>query len=223
MTEPVVRNIVLGKNSAVWRLLAADRRLAGRFIAIGHAELDNFSFSRGDRVWVLSYARDLSANRAMIDRLAQADDISVVYVSTATANVNRVTNCYQYPRIKRECEELSRIVLGARILTIGVVYRELDELAGGTTMATSVDEIAAFLANPEFSDRTDEPALLFSPISRPFSNSLERAIFAGYGKLQRMVGWPCLLRPIDVVLRAIGWRWYGYLYLSNRLWLTTTS
>ena len=222
MTEHIVRDIILGKNSAVWRLLASVPRL-GRFIAIGHAELDSFKFSPGDRVWVLSYTRDLSANRAMFERLAQSGDISVVYVSTATANVDRVTSCYQYPRIKRECEDLSRTMLAARILTIGVVYRNLDELAGGTTMATSVDEIAAFMADPKFPDAADAPVLLFSPIDRPFSNSLERAVFAGYGKLQRVIGWPCLLRPIDLGLRALGWRWYGYLYLSNRLWLTTTS
>lgn len=217
------RNIVLGKNSAVWRSLCTDPRLASGFVAIGHAELNSFAFTPGDRVWVLAYARDFEANRAMFDRLSAAAGITVVYVSTATANIDAVTNCYQYPRIKRQCEVLSRSMLNARIVTIGVVYGDKTELPGGTTIATSLGEIADFMVRPRFADDPDAATLLFSPINRPFSGPLERTAHASYGWLQRRVGWPCLLRPIDIVLRALGWRWYGYLYLSNRLWLTTTS
>ena len=97
----------------------------------------------------------------------------------------------------------------------------LCQLPAGTTMATSLDQIAAFMAQGG-RDATD--TLLFSAVERPFSGSLERAAFRAYGLAQRAAGtWPCLLRPVDIVLRALGWRWYGYLYLSNRLWLTTRS
>ncbi|WP_224703645.1 hypothetical protein [Devosia aquimaris] len=217
------RNIVLGKNSTVWQALCTDSRLASGFKAIGHSELDSFAFAPGDRVWVLSYARDLDANRAMFARLATETDIHVFYISTATANVDAVTDCYQYPRVKRACEQLSQSLLNAHIVTIGVVYRDPSELPGGTTMATSLDEIAAFMAAAVIAEESGGITLLFSAITRPFANALERSVHAGYGWLQARIGWPCLLRPVDIVLRALGWRWYGYLYLSNRLWLTTTS
>lgn len=218
------RDIVIGKNSTVWRALAqAEPLRLAQFVAIGHGELNTFAFRPDDRVWVLSYARDMDANKRMFEQLRQAGDVSVIYISTATANVDEVTRCYEYPRVKRECERLSRSMLNALILRIGVVYRSESELPGGPTMATRLSEIAAFMADAGVTRRTQEPVALFSAVTRPFSSALEHAAFGSYGILQRWAPWPCLLRPLDIVLRALGWRWYGYLYLSNRLWLTTIS
>jgi hypothetical protein len=60
---------------------------------------------------------------------------------------------------------------------------------------------------------------LFDIVSRAFSGTTEAAIHRAYGLLLRACGaWPCLLRPLDALLRALGIRWYGYVYLSNRLW-----
>lgn len=220
MTDPG-RTIVVGKNSRVWRSLSDDPRLTA-CIAIGHADVADFVFSETDQVWILSYSRDMTQNRALFAALAQAGAQRCVYVSTATANVDVVTQCYEYPRVKRACEQLSRSENGARIVSIGVVYQRPADLPAGTTMATSLDQLAEAIATPVGAD--DDQINLFEPITRPFGSDAEQLVYRFYGIVQKLAGgWPCLLRPFDFALRTVGWRWYGYLYLSNRLWLTTTS
>ncbi|MEQ9638096.1 MAG: hypothetical protein RLW68_18715 [Devosia marina] len=215
------RTIVVGKNSRVWRSLSHDPRLTA-CIAIGHADVADFGFSDTDQVWILSYSRDMTQNRALFAALARAGGRRCIYVSTATANVDVVTQCYEYPRIKRACEQMCRTENGACIVSIGVVYQSAADLPAGTTIATSLDQLAEAIATPVGAD--EDHINLFEPITRPFGSDTERVAFRLYGIVQKLAGgWPCLLRPLDLVLRTLGWRWYGYLYLSNRLWLTTTS
>lgn len=227
MSKPAqvpVRNIVIGRNSRLWRMMQTDLRVpAGPFFAIGHAEVEDFAFQPGDRLWILSYSRDMADNMVLFDALSKAADTDIVYISTATANIDALTTCYDYPRIKRECERLVRQKLAAHIVSIGVVHVQEVDLPGGTTIATSVTELIDFMLAPVF-PTTGELVRLFRVVDRPFSGFHEKAAFRIYGILQRASGsYPCLLRPLDLVLRALGWRWYGYVYLSNRLWLTTTS
>lgn len=220
MSTPA-RTVIIGRNSAVWRALSADPRLA-HCVAIGHAEVSGFTFAPTDRVWILSYSRQMSDNQMLFDTLRASAATDFVYVSTATANVGAKTDCYAYPRIKLACEKAAQRQLDARIVSIGVVYQTEDTLPGGVTMATSLHRLATEIAAPTLP--AGSPINLFAPVERPFSGTAEQVAFRVYGVLQRAASrWPCLLRPLDVVLRAIGWRWYGYLYLSNRLWLTTTS
>jgi hypothetical protein len=215
------RTIVVGKNSKVWQNLSDDPRLAG-CLAIGHAEVAGFAFHPSDRVWILSFSRDMDDNQRLFETLSAAGAKDCIYVSTATANVDAVTRCYEYPRVKRASEALSQSLLGARVVLIGVVYQDLADLPAGITMATNLDQLAEAIANLAWSGTGH--VNLFAPVQRPFTSGAERLAFVVYGIMQRLAAaWPCLLRPLDIILRALGWRWYGYLYLSNRLWLTTTS
>lgn len=215
------RTIIVGRNSKVWRDLSADPRLSG-CIAIGHADVSTFEFTAGDRVWILSYSRDMNDNIALFDLLAASQAKEFVYVSTATANVAALTQCFGYPRVKHACEKAAQAKLEAHVVAIGVVYDRAEALPGGTTMASSLDSIATAISAARCAPghRTN----LFEPVARPFKSPIEKIAYRTYGALQQAAWrWPCLLRPVDVILRALGWRWYGYLYLSNRLWLTTTS
>jgi hypothetical protein len=68
----------------------------------------------------------------------------------------------------------------------------------------------------------DREVHLFKMVSRDFGSGFERTLFLIYGHVQWLLRrFPCALRPVDLVLRALGYRWYGYLLLSNRLWATT--
>lgn len=215
------RTIIVGQNSRVWKALSDDPRLAA-CVAIGHADAADFAFDEADIVWILSYSRDMAQNEALFAALARAGAKRCIYASTATTNVDAATRCYEYPRVKRACERLSRSKLGSRTVSIGVVYRDAAELPAGTTMATSLDQLARAIAMPVGTEA--DHINLFEPVTRPFTSRAERLAFRLYGALQKLAGgWPCMLRPLDVVLRILGWRWYGYLYLSNRLWLTMTS
>ncbi|NUU03203.1 hypothetical protein [Herbaspirillum robiniae] len=213
------RLVILGRNSKVWMALKEFPTLAGiPVVAIGHAELKGFDFLPGDNVWVLSYSRSADENRALLEILALQPNINVIYVSSASTNVTTLTRCYNYPSVKQQAREDAVRLCAARVINIGWFYSDISELPAGRTAATSVGELAAaMLAEPAADDVN-----LFKMIDRPFSGAMEHALYRLYGALLGASGrFPCLLRPLDLVLRTVGLRWYGYLYLSNRLWSST--
>jgi hypothetical protein len=221
----ISREIVVGRNSSVWRAMATSAAVAERFrTTISHADLSQFDFDAADRVWVFSYSRRPEENSALLDRLSQADVSEVIYVSSASTIVTHQTNCYLYPRLKRAAEIEAQRLLGALVLTLGLVYARSEELPGGVNVATSHEQLEQFLLNPSWPDNGGTRKNLFRLIECPFPSSFERALYRTYGHLITLVSRrPCILRPLDAVLRAFGYRWYGYFYLSNRLWTTTIS
>jgi hypothetical protein len=216
------REIVVGRNSAVWTALAEDEGFSRRFHSLGHKDVADYSFRTDDRVWILSYSRNSRENQELLDLLRRSGVRNAIYVSTATTNVVARTQCYEYPSTKLEAERCARSLVGAKILTIGLVFKSEAELPAGIVMATHLESLRQFMRQPIF--EKDQTVRLFKPVQRPFSGTLERQVYGIYGLAIRICGrWPCLLRPVDLVLRALGWRWYGYLFLSNKLWSTTTS
>lgn len=221
----VRREVIVGKNSAIWRVLSKNPAIAAKFrVTLGHRDLAEARLTSGDRVWVLSYSRKSEENSALLAKLKDAGVRDVVYFSSATTNVVSITDCYNYPRIKLLAENQAREMLDARILTLGVLFEKSSDLPAGVTIATGFDQLAEFLLEPRWPAHREERTLLFRLEDRPFSGIFEQFAFKTYGSAMRICRrWPCALRPLDFVLRALGYRWYGYVYLSNRLWLSTTS
>jgi hypothetical protein len=219
------REIVLGRSSAVWQRLSREPVLGAWLgAAIGHAELDGFAFTPADRVWMLSYSRAPAENLAMLQRLRAAGVREIVYVSSASTIVSRVTRCYEYPRVKQSAEDAVLAWPNARVLTIGLMHDDPAELPSGANVATRYADLAAFMRSPEWPDAQGRRKHLFAIVHQPYRHGLERGLARVYGALLTATGSrPCLLRPIDLVLRTLGMRWYGYTYLSNRLWISTTS
>lgn len=218
-----VREVVVGRNAKVWRAASADAAVAARFkTVISHAEVATFEFRPVDRVWIFSYSRDPRQNEQIFGRLAEANVKEVVYISSATTNIAALTSCYEYPRVKRRAEQDARRILDARILCFGLVVDSLEQVPAGRNATTLQSRINEFLLGPTWPSRRDQPTLLFSMEQRPFRGAWERILYGCYGALQwRVRKWPCLLRPVDMLLRVLGIRWYGYVHLSNRLWNTT--
>ncbi len=220
--DSALREVVIGKNSRVWKAVSRNPAVAARFAAcIGHGEVQTFQFRGEDRVWVFAYSRVARENSRLFDALARAAVKEVVYVSSATTIVTTLTRCYAYPRVKKQAEEEAKRRLNARILTLGVVTERIEELPSGRIAATPLSRIEAFVLAPYWgaADRTS----LFEIADVPFATEWEARLHRAYDSVQWLVRrWPCALRPVDVMLRAMGLRWYGYVNLSNRLWTTTT-
>ena len=175
-------------------------------------------------MWVLSYSRLPAENAALLHALRDACVGEVVYVSSSSVIVGSRTACYEYPRVKRQAELDALALPNARVLTIGLMYEAPEELPGGPVVAASYEELAAFVAAPGWPDEGGRRKHLFRVVHRPFGHAVERQAHAAYGQLLQWSGrYPCLLRPVDLVLRACGVRWYGYVHLSNGLWISTTS
>ena len=220
-----VRDVFVGSHSKVWQVLSRQTLVAERMPkAIGHRELGAFAFSNFDRVWILSYSRRPTENAALLERLRHAGVREIVYVSSASTIVGRVTSCYRYPRIKHRAELDALAFPSARVLTLGLMYEVPSQLPGGTNVATAYSELAAFVATPDWPEDGGRRKYLLRTVTRPFGSAIERLAYFCYGRLLRWTGArPCLLRPLDVLLRALGARWYGYVYLTNRLWISTIS
>ncbi len=227
-TEPTrdeIRDVVLGSGSKVWTALSRRSELVQRFRhAIGHRELKTFEFRATDRVWILSYSRLADENRAMLRHLQSAGVYQIVYVSSSSTIVGLTTRCYEYPRVKLTAEMHALESNHSKVLTIGLMYADKEELPGGDNIATSYDELAAFMLAPDWPEDAGRRKWLFQVISRPFAGALELALHGLYGRLMSFAGRrPCLLRPFDLLLRTLRFRWYGYVFLSNRLWISTMS
>jgi hypothetical protein len=220
------RLVVIGRNSVLWSRIA-DRVLTQHpdSLAVGHRDVAaGLQLSADDCVWIFSYAPDADANRQLFERLKRLGAGHYVYLSTATANIAADTSCYRYPRVKREAERDAAQTLDAAIVRIGLIYDDPAELPAGTSAATRLDDLIAAMVQPDCPPQEGGRVVpLYRLVERPFGSSIERAAFAAYGALLRLSGpYPCLLRPIDLLLRSIGWRWYGYLRLSNERCLSTT-
>lgn len=215
------RLVVVGRNSKIWRRLSQmpDTQPA---VAIGHQEAKDFPFAPDDTVWILSYARDDRANAALFDAIGGAPVGQVIYLSTATANVAKLTQCYAYPRTKARAEALARDQLAAQICRIGLVFDDPGELPAGRVAATPYDDLASAMSASAGGELP--PFELFALVERPFRSWPEWVAHKAYGAMMRLFGRvPCVLRPVDFALRAMGWRWYGYLFLSNKLLIAKGS
>lgn len=225
MSAAVMREVVLGRSSTVWRRLSADPALAAHVAAaIGHHDLAGFAFTPADRVWVLSYSRVPAENSAMLARLRDAGVAEIVYVSSSSTIVAQRTRCYEYPRVKQQAEDEALLLPNAKVLTVGLMHDNPAELPGGDNIATRYETLAAFMQAPSWPDDDGRRKRLFQVERRPFRSAAERWLAHAYGAALEAAGaHPCLLRPADLLLRLLGMRWYGYTFLSNRLWISTTS
>jgi hypothetical protein len=219
-----MREVVLGRSAKIWQAIARRPGMAERFQhAVGHAELGAFVFTPQDRVWVFAYSRAPRENTAMLSFLARAGVAEVVYVTSSSTIIAPLTDCYEYPRAKKQAEDEAFAMPHGRVLTLGLVVETEEELPAGANAATTIDEIARFMLAPQWRLADGKRTHLLRIVQRPFEGAgggaFERELYALYGALMSLLARkPCVLRPLDLVLRVLGMRWYGYTFLSNRLW-----
>lgn len=220
-----MREVILGKSAKIWQQIAQRPGVAARFQhAVGHAGLASFAFTPHDRVWVLAYSRQPEDNTRMLRHLKQAGVAEIVYITSSSTIIAPLTRCYEYPRAKKQAEDEAFALPNGKVLTLGLVVEREDELPAGANAAVTIDEIAAFMLAPHWALDGGKRTHLLRIVHRPFGSSVERGLYRFYGGLMTMLrGQPCWLRPLDLVLRVLGMRWYGYTFMSNRLWTHTMT
>jgi hypothetical protein len=220
MTRSTSRLVVVGRNSTVWRRV---RKLVDTMtLELSHNEVERASIDPDDVVWILAYGRHDKENERLFTALSSHGVRNMVYISSATAPVGAKYPCYSYPRSKLRAERLAVDMLSAHVVRLGIVYENEEELPGGRSLATKISSIADAMRVSLRVGPHAVPPELFELHVRPFGSRIERRLYDSYGRLICSLPTPCLLRPLDLAFRIIGWRWYGYVYLSNREWPTTT-
>lgn len=224
-TPDIAREVILGRSAKIWQALAKRPGMAARFAcAISHTELPLFTFTKHDRVWVLAYSRQPQDNSRMLQQLQAAGVAEIVYITSSSTIIAPRVHCYEYPRAKKQAEDEAAALPQGKVLTLGLVVETPDELPAGINAVTTIDAMAAFMLSPRWTADGGKRTHLLRIVQRPFGNVLERGLYALYGALMRVVPrQPCLLRPFDLMLRIMGMRWYGYTFLSNRLWATSMT
>ncbi len=217
-----IRDVVIGKHAKVWLRLSRQYETEFKhWQAFSHTEVAQQTWTAADRVWVFSYSPAEAENRALLDGLREAGE--VVYIGSSSSIVCTHTACYHYPHVKQCAQDWAKTQLQARVLTLGLVVADPSELPAGASVATSLAQLAAFMSAPAWPTVSDQPTHLFDKVTRPFSSKAEHTAHRVYTLLARGCGrWPCLLRPLDLAFKAMGWRWTGYTHMSNRLWMQTT-
>lgn len=218
------RLVVIGKNSILWSRIGD--RVRSRHLntlAVGHRDLASVRLNASDRIWIFSYAQDVNENAALFDVIAAQGGSNCYYLSSATANIADNVRCYRYPLVKRAGELDAELRLGAIPVRIGLIHDNTNELPAGNSAVTQLDLlIEAMISDDVDFARCGSLIQLYTLESKLFSSAMERFAYIWYGKLLRACGsYPCVLRPLDVVLKLFGWRWYGYFRMSNDICFST--
>lgn len=219
------RILFIGKNSSIWQRLSQDPAwIDGIGPVLGHADVAGFDFQPDDQVWIFSYSRVNAENIALFEQLKERGARQVYYVSTASSNVMQITSRFTYPRAKSVAAEAAQRILGARTVLLGYVVENLSESPSGWAAIVTLDELSAAMRGYGGSFTSGAPIRLFTMREAPFRSRLEAVLYHCYFRLAFALGrYVFLLRPVDIILRALGYRWYGYFGMSNHLWSTTTS
>jgi hypothetical protein len=219
------RIIFVGKNSRVWQRLVQDPTwVDGIGPVLGHADVAGFDFQQDDSIWIFSYSRRHEENIALFKQLKERGAQQVFYVSTASSNVMQITPRFTYPRAKSEAAKAAQQILGARTVLLGYVVDNLKNAPSGWAAIVTLEELSAAMRGYGRPFAPEGPIRLFTMRETPFRSRVESIIYYSYFILACALGrYVFVLRPVDIILRALGYRWYGYFGMSNQIWSTTTS
>jgi hypothetical protein len=169
---------------------------------------------------VFSYSLILAENIKLLQNLSLLVS-NLIYVSTCATFAADMGYPYKYPRTKRAVENYaidSKLFDAVHIIRLGMVEGTFAPGSlKGRYKYTSLEMFAQKINGFNFQN---SPVVAFEnlyvPAEKSFGCRTERLCFEAY---RRAILWhPVmggLLRPLDVVLKYLGWYWYGYNCVVN--------
>ena len=205
-----MRKIIIGKNSNLYKNYKNDF-LSFFDFAISHNEIASFHFLPNDFIFVLSYPRSISGIKKMVILMKQLKNNKILLLSTCSAILNNITSCYYYPKIKFLQEKyFSKTFHNLIIFRVGTVIRknDYDNYYG----LCVINDKVFFRMIREFIKRNPKEQLVTRFDILDFKGSFfESHLYDIYCRLIfSLIPFPCILRPLDVILRLFNIRWYGY-------------
>jgi len=212
-----MRKIIIGKNSNLYKEFK--KEFDEIFdLAISHKDLHNFVIKKTDIYFILSYGQSEKEMSQLLSEVIKIKQNNVILLSTTAIIVSKYSKCYAYPKLKMMQEnffsaKMSNFIIyrvgtvlrknnlyhnrGTCVLNSDLFFRTLKKLLSGEFVCQVVEEY-------EF--------------VRIEKNTLESIIYFIYTVTIRLFyKFPCVLRPIDLILKILNYRWYGYGALSLKL------
>lgn len=210
-----MRKIIIGKNSKLYKNYKNDF-LEIFDLAISHKDISSFNFQPNDFILFLSYPRSLSALNKLTSLLTMIKKNKVVLLSTCSIVVNHLTNCYSYPKIKLLQEKyFSKTLHNLIIFRVGTIISKKDYVSYYGTCILSDKVFFKTISDFINNKLNDQLVTKFDVLD--FKGSLfESFIYKSYCCLIRIsIPFPCILRPLDFIVKLFGKPWYGYVALTK--------
>lgn len=212
-----MRKIIIGKNSNLYKEFRYE--FDDIFdLAISHKDLQNFGTKKTDIYFILSYGQSEKEMSQLLNEIKKIKHNNVILLSTSAVIVSKYSQCYSYPRLKMMQEnffikKMSNFIIyrvgtvlrknnlyqnrGTCVLNSNLFFKTLKKLLSGEFVSQVVQEYE------------------FVEIKK---NTFESIIYLIYTVTIRLFyRFPCVLRPIDLMLKILNYPWYGYGTLSLKL------
>jgi hypothetical protein len=214
----VVPLIIVGKNS---RLYALAKPLLSEHVRgeYSHREEIDPQHIKGATLVVFSLGPTLAANTALFRRLELLHPEHLVYVSSTSALVGSSRLSLRYPRLKYLCEQSCIHRFNAAIVRVGLLPDQVPGRLIGRTLVSNVTGVANAITDAAWpaSKKGGTITNAFSVSEFPPTTLADRVLLCAYGLLYSIFGgFPLVLRPLDVILRRIGFRNYGYTFAAAK-------
>jgi len=219
--------LIIGKNSRLWMMLSKHRDVKAteaNFHAVSSQDIYNLSKNLLQQSFshavVFSYSNKMTQNMKLLRNLRLLV-ANIIYISTCSVIAADRGYPYRYPRIKRQVEIFARdakLFKGLRIIRLGIVEGTFDhDNLKGFYKYTSLGMIARQI---QWQDFRNQPVVIFENLFVTLENYIDQSIESFFFKIYRriLLLHPIMggvLRPIDVIFRALGWNWYGYNCVVN--------
>jgi hypothetical protein len=217
-----MRKIIIGKNSKLFKNYSVE--FTERFdFFLSHTDIERFKFESNDCVLLLSYPNSKPQLDIMKNSLLKLTHSKVIILSTCAVIVSKLTNCYFYPKIKLLQEKyVAEVLNNFLIYRVGTIVRERDY---NKYIGTCVLDSKVFFNELDSFIKFDfEHRIITSVKTLDFEGgTIEKFIYKNYCFLISTLSFcPCILRPLDLILRIFGRSWYGYGALT-RIMMEKTS
>jgi len=210
-----LKTLLVGKNS---RLYKNNLKKFSQIVdvAISHADISGVEGVEYDAAIILSYSRNFANQISLIKGLKKISFKNLIVISSVSALVAENYSCYEYPKVKLAHERLYlEYFPRACIVRMGTVFDKKKSTPNKGTLVTDLDELVQMLS--VLITGSPNQIITFCKYCDFGVDSIEARIHSIYSKLIIRLSYPCLLRPVDIFLRALGFNWYGYGVLSNLL------
>jgi len=200
------KRLVVGKNSKVVADLKLDRE---EYICVSHTDVNEFKV-RGffEDAIVFSYSKSLQENIKLLNNISRYTD-NIIYISTTSTVYSSAGMLYQYPTVKLVTENYLRntkIFKNVLIIKLGIVIsNDTVWKKPGHYQITRTGLLKTALKQTQQTGQIE----CWEKTKIDFDNWLEKFMFVLYKKIQCRRTWR-LLRLIDLILKYMGYRWYGY-------------